>query len=116
MEVMVYKALTIDPLDQSRKDGSCLVDSFNGAGAADRTTNILLALYARFLLLRWHKASTISTRRICILMFFAIRGAPLIYQIFVHERLATIGAMRSYTLAKTLCVIWFAIVNIKTGI
>ena len=113
---MVYQALAIDPLDQSRKDGSCLVDSFNGAGAANRAANILFALYARFLLLRWHEAPTIRARRICALMFLAIRCAPLIYQIFMHERLATIGTARSNALAKTLCMIWFAIMNIKTGI
>ena len=113
---MIYQALTIDPLDQSRKDGSCLVDGINGTGAADRAANIFLALYVLFLLLGWHEAPTISARGILALMFLAIRCAPLIYQVFTQERLATIGAARSYTFAKTLCVIWFAIVNSKTGI
>ena len=49
-------------------------------------------------------------------MLFAIDCAPVIYKVFIHEWLATVGAARRYLLAKAFGVIRHALVHVKTSI
>src|SRR6266705_4109705 len=116
MEVIVYQALVIDPLNQARKDWPRLVDRFNSAGSADWTADTLPTFNTVLLLLRWHQTTTIRTCRVFTLMFFTKHCAPVIYQVFSYEWLATVGAARRYLLAKAFGVIRQTLVHIKTSI
>src|SRR6266516_2507264 len=116
MKVIVYQALVIDPLNQARKDWPSLVDRFNGAGSTGRTANTLPILNTPLLLLGWYQATTIRTCRVFALMFFTKHCAPVIYQVFSHEWLATVGAARCYPLTKAFGVIRHTLVHVKTSI
>ncbi len=116
MEVIVYQALVIDPLNQARKDWPSLVDLINGASSTDRAANTLPILNTPLLLLGWHQATTIRTCRVFTLMFFTKHCAPVIYQVFSHEWFATVSAAGRYPLAKAFRVIRHALVHVKTSI
>src|SRR5437763_9119780 len=114
MEVIVYQALVIDPLNQARKDWPSLVDRFNGAGSADGAANTLPILNTPLLLLGGYQATTIRTCRVFALMFFTKHCAPVIYQVFSHEWLAAVGAARCYPLTKAFGVIRHTLMHVKT--
>ncbi len=116
MEVIIYQALVIDPLNQARKDWPRLVDRFNGTGPTEWTAYTLPTFNTLLLLLWWHQATTIRTCEVSALMFFTKHCAPVIYQVFSHERLATVGAARRYLLAKAFRVIRHSLLHIKTSI
>ena len=116
MEVIVYQALVIDPLNQARKDWPSLVDRFNGAGSTDWTADTLPTFNTLLLLLGWHQATTIRTCGVSALMFFTKHCAPVIYQVFSREWLTAVGAARRYLLAKAFGVIRHALVHVKTSI
>ena len=115
MEVIVYQALVIDPLNQARKDWPSLVDCFNSTGPTEWTA-YTLPTFNTLLLLGWHQTTTIRTCGVSALMFFTIHCAPVIYQVFSYEWLATVGAARRYLLAKAFGVIRQTLVHIKTSI
>ena len=50
------------------------------------------------------------------MMFFAIRCAPVIYQVFTYEWLATVGTAGRYLLEKALGMIRHALMQVKTSI
>src|SRR5438874_6480148 len=116
MEVIVYKTLVTDPLNQARKDWLSLVDSFNGARSTDWTANALFTFNTLLLLLGSYQTTTIRTGGVSALMFFTIHCAPVIYQVFFHEWLAAVGTARRYLLAKTFWVIRYALMHVKTSI
>src|SRR2546430_5443161 len=116
MEVIVYQALVIDPLNQARKDWSSLVDRFNGAGSTSKAANTLPILNTPLQLLGWHQATTIRTCRVFTLMFFTKHCAPVIYQVFSHEWFATVSAAWCYPLAKAFGMIRHTLVHVKTSI
>ena len=116
MEIIVYEALVIDPLNQARKDWPSLVDRFNGAGSTDWTANTFPTFNTLLLLLGWHQTTTKSTCRVFALMVFTILCTPVIYQVFSYEWLAAVGAAWRYPLAKTFGVIRHALVQVKTSI
>ena len=50
------------------------------------------------------------------MMFFTKHCAPMIYQVFSHEWLATVSAARRYLLSKAFEVIRHARIDVKTSI
>ena len=115
MEVIVYEALVIDPLDQARKDWPSLVDCFNSTGPTEWTA-YTLPTFNTLLLLGWHQTTTIRTCGVSALMFFTIHCAPVIYQVFSDEWFATVSAAWCYPLAKAFGVIRHTLVHVKTSI
>jgi len=59
----------------------------------------------RILLLWRDETPTEGTRWILALVFLTILRPPVIYQVFTHERLATIGTTGNYMIAVTLRMI-----------
>src|SRR6266550_1909528 len=77
----------------------------------------MFARLRTLILLLWrNKTSTEGTRWILALVFLTILRPPVIYQVFIHERLATIGATWIDAIAVTLGMIGLALAYVKLGI
>jgi len=111
-QVVVAQPLAAHPLYQAPEDGPCDLGIFNGAAAADGAA---YALGSALLVARRDEPATKRARRILPLVLLAVARAPVIHEVFAHQRLAAIGAARSNALVIALDMVRRALMHLKTG-
>jgi len=116
MEVVVDETLRVNPAYQAREDWPGLVDSFNGGGPTDGTAHTPSLPHRLLLLLGRDQAATKRASRVFVLVVLAELCAPMIYQEFTCERLATIVTTRSHPLEITFRMIRRAFMQVEASI
>ncbi|HYU75522.1 MAG TPA: hypothetical protein VEL31_22865 [Ktedonobacteraceae bacterium] len=110
-QVVVAQPLCSNPANQLREDRLRRLSSLDGGGATHGAAYTLGPLFA---ILRRDQTPTIGAMWKLVLVLFAVLRPPLIYQVFAHQWLTTVGAARRDAIAVTLKMIGRTLVHLKT--
>jgi hypothetical protein len=68
-------------------------------------------MFCTTLLLLWgNQPPTVGAFRILVFVLFAIKVAPIVFQVFSHERLAAVGAARGYMIPVAVYMVGYSFI------